>query len=285
MGVMEMEGSRHGIEDGTSRHGQPEVADVEKPSAARIYDYLLGGSYNFEADRRVGEQTKEVYPGIVATMWANRAFLRRAVEYLVGAGVRQFLDVGSGIPTVGHVHEVAQAAAPDARVVYVDIDPVAVNLSREILSDNDRTAVIQEDVRAPERILDHPDLRSLIDLEQPVALLVVALFHFVPDRDDPKGLIARLSAPLVSGSYLVLSHATEDGIRDDTETAKAKEIYRSSGIDFTSRTRAQVTAMFAGFDLVEPGLVRVSQWRPDADTAVDDSPASSANYAGVGRKP
>jgi hypothetical protein len=280
-----MKRGRHRSEDGRLGEEPSEVVDVEKPSAARIYDYLLGGSYNFEADRRVGEQTKKVYPGVVGTMWSNRAFLRRCVEYLVGVGVRQFLDVGSGIPTVGHVHEVAQAAAPDARVVYVDIDPVAVHLSREILNGNDRTAVIQEDVRAPERILDHPDVRALIDLGQPVALLVVALFHFIPDRDDPLGLIGRLSAPLVSGSYLALSHATEDGIRDDTETAKAKEIYRSSGIDFTSRTRAQVMAMFAGFDLIEPGLVRVSQWRPDADTAIDDSPASSANYAGVGRKP
>jgi hypothetical protein len=282
---MQVEGHRHGSEDDMSRRGLSDVVDVEQPSAARIYDYLLGGSYNFEVDRRVGEQTKKVYPGVVGTMWANRAFLRRAVEYLVGAGVRQFLDVGSGIPTVGHVHEVAQAAAPDAHVVYVDIDPVAVNLSRKILTGNDRTAVIQEDVRAPERILDHPDLRALIDLDQPVALLVVALFHFIPERDDPTGLIGRLTAPLVSGSYLALSHATEDGIRDDTETAKAKEIYRRSGIDVTTRTRAQVMAMFDEFDLVEPGLVRVTQWRPEADVEIDDSPASSANYAGVGRKP
>jgi hypothetical protein len=144
--------------------------------------------------------------------------------------------------------------------------------------------VIEEDVHNPEQILAAPGMR-LLDLDQPIAVLAVALFHFIPDRDDPKGLIGRLSAPLVSGSYLVLSHATEDGIRDDAETAKAKEIYRSSGIDFTSRTHAQVMALFSGFDLVEPGLVRVSRWRPDADTRIDDSPASSANYAGVGRKP
>lgn len=262
-----------------------DIIDVERPSAARMYDYFLGGAHNFEADRRVAEQTKAAFPGVVPSVQANRAFLRRAVQHLAGAGIRQFIDIGSGIPTVGHVHEIAQDTAPDARVVYVDIDPVAVAHSREILTGNDRTAVIQEDVRRPEQIVNHPDLRRLIDFDQPVALLVVALFHFIPDSDDPAGLIDRLTAPLVPGSHLALSHATEDGLHDDTETARAKEIYRRAGIEMVTRTHEQVAALFSGFDLVEPGLVRVARWRPESTDDADDSLAASAFYAGVGRKP
>ena len=260
------------------------IIDVERPSAARMYDYFLGGAHNFEADRRVAEQTKAAFPGIVPTIQANRAFLRRAVQFLVDEGVRQFLDIGSGIPTVGHVHEIAQHTAPESRVVYVDIDPVAVAYSKEILTGNDLTAVIQEDARQPEQILDHPDLRQLIDFDQPVAVLVVALFHFIPDSDDPAGLIRRFAAPLCSGSYLALSHASEDGLTDDA-VARGREIYRRSGVEMVTRTHAQVAALFNEFELVEPGLVRGSLWRPDAGAEVDDRPETVAGYAGVGRKP
>jgi S-adenosyl methyltransferase len=170
--------------------------DTERPSPARIYDYWLGGAHNFAADRQVAEQMIATYPDVRRKIWANRAFLRRAMEFLVRAGVRQFLDVGSGVPTVGHVHEVAQNAAPESRVVLVDVDPVAVEHSRLILDGNDRTAVIHEDVRRPERILEAPDLRHLFDLREPVAVLAVALFHFIPDEDDPAGIVSHLTAPL-----------------------------------------------------------------------------------------
>lgn len=259
----------------------PAGIDVERPSPARIYDYQLGGSHNFAVDRRVGEQMLALHPEVPRMAQANRAFLRRAVQYLVDDGVRQFLDVGSGIPTAGHVHEIAHATAPDARVVYVDVDPVAVAHSRQILTGNDRTAAMQADVRQPERILDAPEVRGLLDLEQPVAVLVVALFHFIPDADDPAGVLSRLTAPLVTGSALVLSHATED---EQADADEATEIYRRGGIELTLRSRDEVTALFGEFDLVEPGVVWVPLWRPEStDDLYHDQPEASAGYAGVGR--
>jgi hypothetical protein len=260
----------------------PGGIDTERPSTARIYDYWLGGAHNFAADRRVAEQVIAAFPDIVPVARANRAFLRRAVEFLVDAGVRQFLDVGSGVPTVGHVHEIAQRRSPDSRVVFVDIDPVAVEHSRLMLSGNDLTAVVHEDVRRPERILDAPEVRGLFDLEQPVAVLVVSLLHFLPDADDPAGIVSGLTAPLVSGSYLVVSHGTEEGSND---AAAGREVYRRAGIEMTLRTRQQVEALFKGFDLVEPGLVWLPQWRPESSMDVFAAiPESSAMYAGVGRK-
>jgi hypothetical protein len=262
----------------------PAGIDMERPSAARIYDYYLGGAHNFAADRQVAEQMIATYPDAPLAAQANRAFLRRTVEFLVDAGVRQFLDIGSGVPTVGHVHEIAQRAAPESRVVFVDIDPVAVAHSHQILADNDRTAVIQEDVRRPEHILNHPDTRRLLDLEQPIAVLVVALFHFIPDADDPASILARLTGPLASGSYLAISHLTFDAMQD-TDTDTGMEIYRRGGIDMTSRSHAEVEEMFDGFDLVEPGVVWVPQWHPESPLdAYHNEPERSAIYAGVGRK-
>jgi O-methyltransferase involved in polyketide biosynthesis len=258
----------------------PAGIDTEQASPARMYDYWLGGAHNFDVDRRVAAQMVAVYPEAQKVAWANRAFLRRAVEFLVDAGVRQFLDIGSGVPTVGHVHEIAQSAAPESRVVFVDVDPVAVAHSRLILEGNDRTAVIQEDVRRPEQILAAPEMR-LLDLDQPVAVLVVALFHYITET-DPAGILSRLTAPLVSGSYLALSHGTEDGPRDAT---MGKEVLRRAGIELAGRTRSEVEALFEGFELVEPGVVWIPQWRPDSpDAPYHDQPEVSAIYAGVGRK-
>ena len=255
--------------------------DTERPSAARIYDYWLGGAHNFEADRQVAQQMLVAYPDGRQKVWANRAFLRRAVEFLVGAGVRQFLDIGSGVPTVGHVHEIAQGLAPDSRIVFVDIDPVAVAHSQMILAGNDRTAAIQEDVRRPERILESADVQRLFDLTEPVAVLVVALFHFIPDEDDPVGIVSRLTGPLATGSYLAVSHATED--RQDLETGR--ELYRRVGIDTAVRSRTQVEALFVDHDLVDPGVVWGPLWRPESpDDVFYHQPEASAFYAGVGRK-
>jgi SAM-dependent methyltransferase len=269
------------IDDGDPR-GKPDGIDVERPSPARIYDYALGGPHNFAVDRQVADQVLAVYPEMQKGAYANRAFLRRAVQFLVDAGVRQFLDIGSGIPTVGHVHEIAQAAAPESRVVFVDIDPVAVAHSRDILRGNDRTAVIQEDVRRPEAILEHPDLQQLFALDQPVAVLVVALFHFIPDADDPAGVLSRLTAPLASRSYLAISHLSGDGTHD---MATGKQIAQRAGLELTPRSRDQVTAMFGDLELVEPGLVWVPLWRPESpDDLYVDQPEASGVYAGVGRK-
>jgi hypothetical protein len=260
----------------------PPGIDPEQPSAARMYDYYLGGAHNFEVDREVAQQVLAAYPEGPLLAQANRAFLRRAVRFLVERGVRQFLDIGSGIPTVGNVHEIAQGAAPDARVVYVDIDPVAVAHSRELLAGNDRATVLREDVRHPERILGHPELRSLLDLDQPVAVLLVALLHFVPDEDDPAGILARLTEPLTSGSHLVISHGTDDGL---VNTDRMKELYRRAAVPLTLRSRAQVEGLFVGFELLDPGVVWVPQWHPDTPDDVGDDPESSANYGGVARKP
>ena len=231
-------------------------------------------------DRRVVERLLVVFPDAPLAAQANRAFLRRAVRFLIDAGVRQFLDVGSGIPTMGHVHEIAQAGAPDARVVYVDLDPVAVAHSREIIDGNSRTAVVQEDIRRPEHILDAPEVQNLIDFDEPVAVLLAAVLHYLPDSDDPSGIVARLTAPLVSGSYLVVSHAAMDA---ETDQMYATQIYREAGIDIEPRTHAEVTAMLDGFDLVEPGLVWLPEWR--ADWSIADRPERFAMYGGVGRKP
>jgi hypothetical protein len=262
---------------------KPDDIDPERPSAARIYDYLLDGAHNFEVDRKVAEQLLAAYPAAKATIYTNRAFLRRAVEFLVDAGIRQFLDIGSGIPTVGHVHDIAQGAAPESRVVFVDIDPVAVAHSRDILRGNDRTAVIQEDARRPEAIIDHPDVRGLLDFDQPIGMLVVAMFHFVSDEDDPLGIVSRLTAPLASGSYLAISHLTGDGTHD---MEQFREVSRRSGIDVAVRNLREVEALFGGFDLVEPGVVWAPQWCPESpDDVYLDQPEASGVYAGVGRKP
>ena len=254
-----------------------------------MYDYFLDGAHNFAVDRQMAEQILAMFPETRLIAQANRAFLRRAVEYLVDAGVRQFLDIGSGIPTVGHVHEIAQAKAPESRVVFVDIDPVAVDHSRLILAGNDRTAVVEEDVRRPERILEAPELRSLLDLEQPVAVLVVALLHFISNADDPVGILSRLTGPLESGSYLGISHFTMDGQDSsdglETDRREGLDLYRRSGMEVFPRSRAQVEVLFAGFDLVEPGVAWLPQWHPDAVEDVTDGPEAWVIYAGLGRKP
>ena len=259
----------------------PSGLDADRPNAARIYDYYLGGAHNFAVDRRVAEQVIVVHPDVPLMAQANRAFLRRVVRWLVDAGVRQFLDIGSGIPTEGHVHEIAQSVAPESRVVYVDIDSVAVAHTRHILSGNHRADVIQEDFRKPEQILDTPEVHRLLELTQPVAVLVLALLHHLPDVDDPANIISRLTEPLVAGSYLAISHGTEDGRHNGSV---GKEIYRRSGLNILSRGRAQVEAMFDGWELVEPGVVWVPQWHPDWPEDPRRRPEDSSFYGGVGRK-
>ena len=234
-------------------------------------------------DRHVAEQILAAFPNAPKLAQVNRAFLRRAVEFLVHAGVRQFLDIGSGVPTVGHVHEIAQAAAPESRVVFVDTDPVAVEHSRLILGGNDLTAVVQEDVRRPERILTAPEVHRLLDLTQPVAVLMVAMLHYVSDADAPVAVVSRLFEPLAAGSYLALSHPTNDGAEDWTEVGN---IAGQACIEGTSRSRTDVEAIFAGLELVEPGAVWISSWRPESPSDLFvDRPHASAWYAAVGRKP
>lgn len=252
----------------------PDSVDVDRPSTSRMYDYFLGGSHNFAADRRVATEALQHMPELPMVLRANRAFLRRAVRYLVQAGMTQFLDLGSGIPTAGNVHEIAQRADPGARVVYVDIDPVAVAHSRAILAGNDNATAVQADLRQPEQLLTDRELTRVLDLSRPVAVLLVAVLHFLPDSEDPGGIIARLRPALAPGSYLVISHASADGAAP-TGMDPAREVYARSNNPIIMRSRAQIEALFAGFELVEPGLVRLPRWRPDDAGGEPDSEPDS----------
>ncbi|HET8662345.1 MAG TPA: SAM-dependent methyltransferase [Micromonosporaceae bacterium] len=238
----------------------PEGVDTDRPSLARMHDYALGGAHNFAVDRRLYEQLISLMPDLAAHARADRAFMRRALQFCVAAGVRQFLDLGSGIPTRGNVHEVVQRAAPDSRVMYVDIDPVAVAHSREILAGNDRARVTQADIREPERILTHPDVCKLLDLDQPVAVLMVSVLHFV--MEDPAGIVAAFRDATAPGSYLVVSTITSDA-RQDRMAAGQEVVAQQGGLLTALRSRAEVERLLAGFDLVEPGLVWAHEWRPD----------------------
>jgi SAM-dependent methyltransferase len=256
----------------------PEGVDTERPSAARVYDYALGGSHNFAVDRELFRKLIETVPDLAAQARASRAFLRRAVRFCVAQGVSQFLDIGAGIPTRGNVHEIA----PDARVMYVDTDPVAVAHSRAILAGNERVGVLQEDFCRPEGILGHPDVCRLLDLDQPVAVLLVAMLHLIPDEDDPAGIIARLRDGIAPGSYLVISHGTAES-RPEVATEGVQVLQRGR-VGATLRTREQVQRMFTGFELVEPGIVWIPQWHPDEPAGAGDDPEQSIMIAGVGRK-
>jgi hypothetical protein len=262
----------------------PAGIDLDRPSAARVYDFYLGGFHNFAVDRDMGRRAVEMWPELPEIMKANRAFLRRAVRHLVAAGVRQFLDIGSGIPTVGNVHEVAQQAAPDARVVYVDNDPVAVEHSRAILAGDERTAVVPADLREPASVLGDPALKRLLDLSRPVAVLLVAVLHFVPDEADPSALVGRYRDAMAAGSYLVISHASSDG-QPPTLTQSHRDLYRRTATPMTMRTKEEIAAFFDGFELAEPGLVYLPLWRPDPGTEIDERPERFTGLAGVGRRP
>jgi hypothetical protein len=259
----------------------PKEIDLSRPSAARVYDYFLGGAHNFQVDRDLAEQIQRMTPNIGDTMRANRAFLRRSVRYIVGAGIRQFLDIGSGIPTVGNVHEIAQRAAPDARVVYVDVDPVAVAHSEAILAGNDNAAVLWGDLREPQKLLTEVGNLGLLDLRRPTAILLAGVVHFLLDDDQPAALIARLSEAVPAGSYLLISHATYE--RQPSEVIEAYRLSTRTPTRIVARSADEIRSFFDGYRLVEPGLVFVSAWRPEPHE-VDEHPERTGGYAAVGRK-
>jgi hypothetical protein len=261
--------------------GNADADYAGRPSSARIYDALLGGNHNFEADREAAKRLLSMIPAAGEMARANRAFLNRAVRFLLDAGVRQFLDIGSGIPTVGNVHEIAQREVPEARVVYVDIDPVAVAHAGEILRDNPLATVVQADMRFPQAILEHADVRKLIDLDQPVGLLLVSMLHFVPD-DDAFTAVDRLREALPAGSYIVISHGVSETPADAAGDGVAALYQRTDVSTATGRDRAQIMRFFGGSELVPPGLVWVNEW-PDGpqDDAV---PGDMAVVAAIGRK-
>lgn len=259
----------------------PEGIDLDRPSGARVYDYFLGGAHNFAADRELAEMIARMTPDIGDTMRANRAFLRRAVRYICQQGVRQFLDIGSGIPTVGNVHEVAHAVDPTARVVYVDVDPVAVTHSRAMLEGERTTAVIEADARDTDNILEHPDARRLLNLDEPVAVLLLGVLHFVPAADDPPGIVARLRDALPVGSYVALVNVTHEN--QPPEVIEAQKLSGRTGTPIFLRSREELLAQFEGFTLVEPGLVPLPLWRPDSPADVDEHPERFGALAGVAR--
>jgi SAM-dependent methyltransferase len=256
-------------------------ADLEAPNAARIYDFLLGGSHNFDADRQVARAAMAAVPDLAQQAAANRAFLRRAVRYLVGVGVRQFLDLGCGIPTAGNVHEIAQDAAPDARIVYVDNDPVAVAHSAAVLAGNPAAVAIEADLRAPQAILDHPAVQTVLDLTQPVGVLLVAVLHFIPDADDPAGIIRHLTQAMRPGSHLVIAHGVNDARPADAATLTG--LWTNTTSPLTLRSAVQIHTLFRDLKMVSPGVVWAPQWRPDGPPP--RRPRLSANLVGIGRVP
>ncbi|GAA2960190.1 SAM-dependent methyltransferase [Streptomyces enissocaesilis] len=262
----------------------PQGIDLSVPSVSRIYDFYLGGSHNFEVDREAARKAMEFMPGLPKVMQANRAFMRRAVRFAIGEGITQFLDIGSGIPTFGNVHEVAQAADPEARVAYVDHDPVAVAHSRAVLAGNDRAGIAAADLRKPQEILNDPVVGELIDLDRPVALLLVAVLHFVEDADDPQAAVATLRDALAPGSVLILTHASYEGIPVPEEQAGGTVgVYKNIKNPLVMRSREEIARFFEGYATVEPGLVPMPDWRPETPAAQED-PYAYSGYAGVGRK-
>jgi hypothetical protein len=263
----------------------PSDIDLERPSIARVYDYWLGGAHNFAADRAVAAQALQIMPELRGAILANRFFLRRAVRYLVSVGVRQFLDLGSGIPTVGNVHEIARRAEPTSRVLYVDIDPVAVAHSRALLGDDPQVTVLHMDIRDPQAVLGSAEARSLLDFDQPIAVLMIALMHFVPDSADPAGIIAAYRDGIAPGSYFTLSHLGTDPGEEPEGWQRYRELYAKSVTPLNSRGSQEIEAFFAGFDLVEPGVTRIPLWRPESADEVDEGAERFPGFAAMGRKP
>ena len=242
----------------------PPDIDLNTPTLARVYDYMLGGAHNFAVDRAVADQLERIVPGTARTAWENRAFLRRAVRYCASQGIDQYLDIGSGIPTGGNVHEIARSVLPTARVVYVDVDPVAVLHSRAILAGDELSAVVQADVRAPETILEDPATRRLIDFGRPVAVLLLALLHVIPDSDRPAEVLARLTEHARPGSYLVISHFGRNyGTPEQVDLLL--ELSRHTTTPMVVREPEELVALLGDFVPLRPGVVQVHEWRPDPD--------------------
>lgn len=262
----------------------PDEVLLDRPNVARMWDYFLGGGHNFAIDRQAAEQAIGLYPDLPLVAQLTRAFLGRAVRFALGQGVDQFLDIGSGIPTANSVHEIAQRISPAARVAYVDIDPVAVAHSRAILRTTTNAIVVQADARRPHEIVQHAEVRAVLDWDRPIAALAIALLHFVPDDEEATGIVRVVRDAMPSGSYLALTHATADAV-DRARADEGEQLYSRTSAQLHFRTHQQVARMFEGFELVEPGLVFLPVWRPETDhDLLLDQPKRSANYAGVGRK-
>jgi hypothetical protein len=254
--------------------------DTSRPSVARMYDYYLGGKNNFQVDRDAVDRVAQAMPEIRQLARENRAFLRRAVRYMAGQGIQQFIDIGSGLPTVGNTHEVAQQVDPDARVVYVDNDPIVLAHGRALLATDDNTAVATADMHRPAEVLQHPETTKLIDFNEPVGVLMIAMVHFLTleERTAVMGHVREVLAP---GSYLAATHATTDNKSPDA-VAQIESVYASTPTPIYFREHAEIARFFDGFDLIPPGLVHLDTWRPDPQ---DPAPAATRwLYGAVGYK-
>jgi len=260
--------------------------DTTVAHPARRYDYWLDGKDNFAADRESGDKIAAAFPSIRTAVRENRAYLKRTVSYLAReAGIRQFLDIGTGLPTADNTHEVAQAIAPDARIVYVDNDPIVLTHARALLTStrDGATAYIDADVRDPARILADPQMHETLNLSKPVGLVLLAIMHFIDDTEDPHAIVAQLVSALAPGSYLVMSHATYDPMPPEIVT-RLKAAIAGTGEKGGPRDREQFAKFFAGLDLVDPGVVPIGDWRPTPGTPVPD-PADVGVYGAVARIP
>jgi hypothetical protein len=265
----------------------PREINTSVAHPARRYNYWLGGKDNFPADRESGDLVAAAFPTIRETVRENRRFLVRAVRFLAGeVGIRQFLDIGTGLPTQENVHEVAQRIAPDSRIVYVDNDPMVLAHARALLTSTPqgRTAYIDADLRDPDGILRHPDLLETLDLSAPVALMLVAILHFIGDEDDPYDAVARLVGALPSGSYVTLSHATADFMAPEA-AAGVGQADAATRVPFTFRTRQEVARFLDGLELVPPGIVSLARWRAEDEPQPRPSDADIAGYGAVARIP
>ncbi|NUR82726.1 MAG: SAM-dependent methyltransferase [Nonomuraea sp.] len=266
----------------------PTGVDTTRPSVARVYDFMLGGKDNFEIDRQVAQMALKVAPDAPEAARANREFLARVVRHLAGeAGIRQFLDIGSGLPTQGNVHEIAQATAPGARVVYVDHDPIVLVHARALLAVDDGTTVIEADIRRPDEILDHPEARQLIDFDEPVGLLLFGILHHLADDEDPGGLAARLISRLAPGSHVAISHfhnPMEAHPEVSRQAFEAERLFNDTMGTGRWRTREEILAFFDGLELIEPGLVPLPEWRPGPGDRAEQGITYHTFAGGVGRK-
>jgi hypothetical protein len=263
----------------------PEIIDTSAPSGARTYDYLLGGSHNFPADRAMADQVERAVPGVRAAARVNRAFLARAVRFMIAQGVRQFLDIGSGIPTVGNVHEIAQQEEPECRVVYVDKDPIAVAHSELMLAGNDNAAMVEADMREPSSILNHPITQGLLNLDEPLGLLFLLVLHWIPDDADPASLVAHYRGILAPGSHLAITHMTDD-IQSDKITAVAGIVRENRGAgQVFPRTRDEISGLFGDLEMLPPGLVPTGTWRPGGIGDIAEDPEmNELSFAGIAKK-
>jgi SAM-dependent methyltransferase len=278
------------MNDGAHTGGQPQdehrAVDLrmDVPHAARIYDYLIGGKTNFEPDRKAAEASVQAWPALPISMRTTRTFMQRAVRTLTeDYGVRQFLDIGAGIPASPNMHEIAQQIAPETRVAYVDNDPIVLTHARALMSSTPEgaTCFLDADFRDPKSIIDNPRLREVIDFTQPVALSLIAILHFVRDSEDPQGLVRQYMDALTPGSFLVLTVFTGDN--DPVRVAGVSHEYNARGIPLQVRDKAETEAFFEGYDLLDPGVALVHRWRPDANAAaIRDQ--DIAMYAGVAVK-